>query len=53
MKSRFKVLNLIDDDKNNYLQYFEFTIITYYSLLRRRFNNEMKAKRKLTAENEA
>lgn len=53
MKSRFKVLNLKEDDKNNFLQYFEFTMNTYYSLLGRRFNIDMKAERNVSGEIEA
>ena len=53
MKSRFKVLKLNEDDKNSFLQYFEFTMNTYYSLLGRRFNIDMKAERNVSGEIEA
>ena len=53
MQSRFKVLNLNENDKNNFLQYFEFTMNTYYSLLGRRFNIDMKPERNVSGEVEA
>lgn len=53
MRSRFKVLDLNESDKNNFLQYFEFTMNTYYSLLGRRFNIDMKPERNVSSEVEA
>lgn len=53
MRSRFKVLDLNESDKNNFLQYFEFTMNTYYSLLGRRFNVDMKPERNVSGEVEA
>ena len=53
MRSRFKVLDLNENDKNNFLQYFEFTMNTYYSLLGRRFNIDMKPERNVSGEVEA
>lgn len=53
MRSRFKVLDLNENDKNNFLQYFEFTMNTYYALLGRRFNVDMKPERNVSGEVEA
>ena len=53
IRSRFKVMDLSNNDKNNFLQYFEFTMNTYYSLLGRRFNVDMKPERNVSGEVEA
>ncbi|MGL4617143.1 MAG: hypothetical protein ACRCUM_02795, partial [Mycoplasmoidaceae bacterium] len=53
LKSRLSQFDLGNKEKNQFLEYFEFTMNVYYSKLGRRFNVDTKPERNVSGEVEA